>query len=267
MRAVNLIPADQQRGAGGAAGRSNGGAYILLGALALVVAMAAAYTLTGKSINDKKAKLAAITREAQAAETQASSLGSYTKFAALRQTREQTVSQLASGRFDWSHALHELARVLPDNAWLTSMTGTVSPSVNVGGGGGATGLRGALAVPAIEISGCTTSQSSVARMMARMRLIDGVQRVSLQDSAKNDVTGSSAGVTSGAVGGDDCRGASSHFPQFHMVVFFNQPANGSVATTATGGQAVTASSTTTPASTTTPGSTTSSSPATGGTTP
>ncbi|MDX6726446.1 MAG: hypothetical protein QOK49_1251, partial [Baekduia sp.] len=51
MRAVNLIPTDQQRGAGGAAGRSGGGAYILLGALALIVAMAGAYVLAGKKVD------------------------------------------------------------------------------------------------------------------------------------------------------------------------------------------------------------------------
>ncbi len=58
MRAVNLIPTDQQRGAGGAAGKSGGGAYILLGALALIVVLAASYVVTGKSVTDKKAKLA-----------------------------------------------------------------------------------------------------------------------------------------------------------------------------------------------------------------
>ena len=48
MRAVNLIPTDQQRGAGGAAGKSGGGAYIFLGALALLVVLAAGYVTSNK---------------------------------------------------------------------------------------------------------------------------------------------------------------------------------------------------------------------------
>jgi hypothetical protein len=164
-----------------------------------------------------------------------------------------------------------VARVLPENAWLTSLTGTTSSSVSLDGGG-ASSLRGALPVPAIQIVGCTTSQASVAKMMARMRLIDGVQRVSLEDSAKGDAVQAAAGTTDSA-GGGDCRGGSGRFPKFNLVVFFQ---SGSPAATAgtqtaaatTGSTPVTASSTT-PASSSTPSTTTT--PATpsasGGTTP
>jgi hypothetical protein len=155
MRAVNLIPADLQRGAGGAAGRSSGGAYIVLGALAVLVVMVASLVLAGNSVSDKKAELATLSQQADAAEARAHSLASYTKFSAIRTKRVQTVQQIAASRFDWSHALHEVARVLPRNAWLTTLTGTTTPSVTIGGSGGGS-LRGALPVPAIEIVGCTT---------------------------------------------------------------------------------------------------------------
>jgi Tfp pilus assembly protein PilN len=266
MRAVNLIPADQQRGAGGAAGRSGGGVYIFLGALAVLLAMSAAYVLTGKSVDDKKGRLADLNRQAVQAEQRSQALADYTKFASVRTKREQTVQQLAQGRFDWAHALHEVARVLPANAWLTQLTGTTSPSVNLAAGGSST-LRAALAVPAVQVAGCTTSQSSVAKMMARMRLIDGVQRVSLQDSQKNDnavvSTGSSAG------GSGDCRGASSRFPSFDIVVFFQQPAGG--VTPSSPGQAAGAAgaaSTATPASASTASPSNTTTPvANGGSTP
>jgi Tfp pilus assembly protein PilN len=256
MRAVNLIPAGERRGAGGAAGRSGGGVYLVLGALALVVVMAAAYTLAGKSVDEKKAQLAQVNQQAAAAEAQVQNLAEYTKFASLRAKRVGTVKQLANGRFDWSHALHEVARVLPTNAWLTSLTGTTAP----GSGTGGSGLRGALAAPAIEISGCTTSQASVARIMARLRLIDGVQQVSLSDSAKT----ASSGGTAGSAGGGDCTGGSSHFPKFDMVVFFDV-STAAPAGPATQTAASVTSSSATPASTTAPS--TSSSAASGGNTP
>jgi Tfp pilus assembly protein PilN len=269
MRAVNLIPSDQQRGAGGAAGRSNGGAYILLGVLALLVVMAAAYVHSGKSVKDKQAQVTTLNEQATTAETTASSLTSYTKFASIRAKRVETVSQLAASRFDWSHALHEVARVLPGNAWLSQMTATTSPTVSVGGAGGT--LRQSLNVPAITIQGCTTSQSAVATLMARLRLIDGVQRVSLEDSTKGALQPKSATTTQTAASGasGDCRGGHANFPIFNVDVFFAQtstvpssnPGTGSTTTAA----ATTGASSSAPASTATPAST--SVPSSGGTTP
>jgi Tfp pilus assembly protein PilN len=265
MRAVNLIPAEQQRGAGGAAGRSSGGAYFLLGGLALLVILAGLFVQSGKSVTDKKAELARVSQEATAAEAKAASLQSYTKFSALRTKRVDTVSQLAASRFDWAHSLREVARVLPTNAWLTSLTGTTSSAVSVGGAAGGGSLRAALDVPAIEISGCTTSQASVAKMMARLRLIDGVQRVSLEDSTKNTPSSGAAstGPSGAAGGGSDCRGGSSHFPLFKLVVFYDAP---TASVPVTGGTAATASAVTPSASSATPASTTTPA-ASGGVTP
>lgn len=236
MKAVNLIPADERRGAGGAGGRSGGAAHLLLGALAIVVILFSAYTLAGRSVSDRKAELARVEQEATAAEARAARLQAYTTFASLRAKRVETVKSIASSRFDWSHAMHELARVIPDDVWLTDLRGTVTPNVTLqGGGGGSAGaLRGALPNPAIELNGCTTSQDEVARMMTRMRLVDGVKRVSLQESSKSDDSGGG-----GAAGGGDCRYGSDRFPKFSLVVFFDEvaapstpAANGSTATPA-----------------------------------
>jgi len=254
MRAVNLIPTDQQRGAGGAAGKSGGGAYILLGALALVVVLAAAYVVTGKSVNDKKANLASITQQATAAEVKAASLTSYTKFASIRAKRVDTVSQLAASRFDWAHALREVSRVLPENAWLTSLTATTSSSINVGVGASGT-LRSSLDVPAIHLQGCTTSQASVAKLIARLRLVDGVQRVSLEDSTKGQESAgnaiSDAGSGSGA--GGDCRGGHAKFPVFNVDVFFVP--NAAAVSATTGTTAPAAATASVPGSTTAPAAT------------
>jgi Tfp pilus assembly protein PilN len=251
MRAVNLIPSDQQRGAGGAAGKSGGGAYILLGALALIVVLAASYVVSGKSVNDKKAQLADTSQQAAAAEAKAASLTSYTKFASIRAKRVETVSQLAASRFDWAHALREVSRVLPENAWLTSLTATTSPSVSVGGGSGA--LRATLDVPAIQLQGCTTSQASVAKLIARLRLVDGVQRVSLEDSTKGQESSGTTVSDAGSAGSGDCRGGHAKFPVFNVDVFF-VPNGAAVPTTA--GTATTAAATSpVPGSTTAPGTT------------
>ncbi|HWI23222.1 MAG TPA: hypothetical protein VNT22_11495, partial [Baekduia sp.] len=79
-------------------------------------------------------------------------------------------------------------------------------------------LRGAIDAPAITISGCTTSHPAVAKMMARMRLLDGVQRVTLTGSEKAEMGGGATGDS--AAGGGDCRAGSDQYPKFDLIVFF-----------------------------------------------
>ena len=150
MRAVNLIPAEERRGAGGAAGRSGGGAYALLGALALLVALLGVYTVSGREIETKQAELTDAERQLTVLQAEATRLQGYEQFAALRERRVQTVASIAGSRFDWSHSLRELSRVTTDEAWLTAVTGTVEAGERLGGGG-AGGLRAALPLPALEL--------------------------------------------------------------------------------------------------------------------
>jgi Tfp pilus assembly protein PilN len=218
MRAVNLIPSDQRRGAG--SGVRPVRSYVLIGALAVLVLLASVYAVAGKKVSNRKAELARVTVQADRAEARAGELAPYTRFAEMSQKRVATVTSLAESRFDWAHVMHEVGRVIPSDAWLTTLTGTVSPGISLEGSGSGTGsLRSALGVPALEIVGCTTSQSNVARMMSRMRLIDGVTRVALDASEKAEAAG--GGGSSNGSGGD-CRQGRTSFPKFSMVVYFAQ---------------------------------------------
>ena len=250
MRAVNLIPTEDRRGAG-APGRSGGAVYGVLGALGLAVLFVAILFTLAHSVKQKENQLAAVNQQATEAETQAGSLQAYTQFASLRDTRQQTVASLASSRFDWAHALHELARTVPAGTSLTGLRATVSPMVSVGGN--TDPLRQSLNVPAIELAGCATSQDGVAQVLAAMRRIDGVQRVSLSSSEANAKSGDAAAASPSATS-SDCRAGSSDRATFSMTVFYDAPATPAGPTTAA--PATAAPATTAPASTTTPASTT-----------
>ena len=158
--------------------------------------------------------------QVETAEAQAQRYASYTGFTALRQKRTETVRSLAASRFDWSHALHEVARTIPSNAWLTSLKGTVAPGVSVDGGS-TDPLRASLPNPAIEIVGCTTSQADVAKVMSSLRRIDGVERVSLSSSQKLEQAAAQRAPRGGSDG--DCRNGNAHYPQFSMTLFFATP--------------------------------------------
>src|SRR4051794_6595097 len=249
MKAVNLIPAEERRG-GSAGGRSGGAAYIVLGVLGVLVLMVAAYTLTGRSVSDRQAKLADVTQQATAAEAQANKLAAYSAFSDLRKKRAETVASIANSRFDWAHVMHEVARVIPADTHLTSLAGTVSPGAQAPSGGGqALSLRGSNPGPAIDIVGCTNGQAAVSRMLSRLRLIDGVPHVSLAESTKSDTA-----VGSGGAGGDsgECR-LNDAIARFDVLILFNAPpAVAAPATSATAGAtgtAAPAAATTTPTTT------------------
>jgi Tfp pilus assembly protein PilN len=235
MRAVNLIPVEARRGLRGGGSGSGIASYIVLGVLAAVVAMSAAYTLANRSVGDHRAELDSVQSQLETAQAQVQRYASYTGFTALRQKRTETVRSLAASRFDWSHALHELARTMPSNAWLTSLKGTVTPGVTIDGGSGDP-LRATLQKPALEILGCTTSQADVAKVISSLRRVDGVERVSLSSSQKLDQGSASGGGSSTAATGDsgsgDCRNGNAHYPQFSMTLFFATPTSPSGAQTA-----------------------------------
>ncbi|HET6448367.1 MAG TPA: PilN domain-containing protein [Conexibacter sp.] len=221
MRAVNLIPADAPGGRVDA-GRTYG-VYALLGVLTALVVGVTAYVLAGNAVTKHRDELATLQTQVTAVQVEAEHLHRYVAFGRLAQARVLTVRQLGATRFDWHHALAELSKVLPDNVWLTSLLGTVAPGVTVEGGASGTtdALRASVPDPAIELTGCTTSHDGVVRLVSRLRLLDGVQRVSLADSVKSDDSpGGGSGSSETSAGSDDCRHGNINFPQFDLVVFF-----------------------------------------------
>jgi Tfp pilus assembly protein PilN len=218
----------------------------VLGVLGLLLVGALAYVLTNNSLVEKRTELATLQTQAQTAQAQAEATRPYREFAALAEARIETVRQLGAARFDWHRAFADLARVMPEDVWLTSLLGTVTTGVSVeGAGSGETGtLRGALPNPAIELTGCTTGHDEVARLIARMRLMTGVTRVALAGSTKAEA-GSGGGSESS--GSSDCRYGHASFPQFGIVVFF-EPLPAAPAPT----QADPTAASATPAASTTP---------------
>ena len=203
MKAVNLLPSDQRAAkavksssaptsaapAGGAFG-----AYALLGALALAVVFAAALVLTSNQIKDKESELARVAAERQAVEAKVAALKPYGDFQQLATQRVSTVVSLASSRFDWDRVLADISRALPADVRLKTLNGSVT-----GKTGAAAPAAGAKAPsPTVEIAGCTISQEGTARLMARMRAVRGVTRVSLGKSDKDTLTPAPADASGNA---------------------------------------------------------------------
>lgn len=204
MRAVNLIPADQREGAGGLAGRSGGAALIVLALVGGLAILAVLYGSAHRSESKSHAELATINAELAVARAKVGRAAPYTSFIAMANQRMQAVSVLAAARFDWSHAFDELGRVLPHDAALTTLHGVVggesgaTASSAAAGGATPTSATPPGSVPVFTLAGCATSQSEVAKTLQRLRLIDGVAEVTLQNSQK--AAGSGAAASSGGCG-------------------------------------------------------------------
>ena len=121
-------------------------------------------------------------------------------------------------------------------------------------GASSSGLRAALPVPAVELSGCGRSQNDVAILMARLRNIQGVTRVSLARSDKDRQAGAGAGASSTNGGGignvDGFCGKSA--PSFDLVVFFENDAAATAARDAAAPGAAAAAAAAAPAATPAP---------------
>ena len=234
MRPVNLIPPEQRRG-DQAQLRTGPLMYIVLGALALLLLGVVMVVTTSNQISDSKAEVATLKHEDAIAQAKAKRLAAYSQFRTLSEQRIATVRSLADSRFDWERVMRELSLILPSDVWLTDLSASASPGTVAGGegSGGASGLRGGIAGPALELTGCANGQEAVAGFVTALKDIDGVTRVGVQSSELASA-GNQAG--SGEGGGGDCRTRPS-IAQFSLVVAFDAapvpPAEGEEAVGAT----------------------------------
>jgi Tfp pilus assembly protein PilN len=223
MKAVNLLPSDLRGAAPASAAVASGdqatgrlGAFAVLGVLGFCVVALAAYVLTANTVKDRQAKLDQVTVQTAAVSAQAAKLKPYADFQSSAQTRIQTVTDLASARFDWARSLRDISRAVPADVTLTHLLATISTAATSGGTDDA--LRPAIASPAVSLQGCTTGQTAVAGLMARLHAVRGVTRVAISKSVRADL--STTITAGGATDGKACFGKRP--PDFSVVVFFER---------------------------------------------
>lgn len=194
MRPVNLIPQEDRRG-GKAPLRTGPLPYAIVAFLLLAVGVVTLLVLTGNKIADRKAEAASLQSQVDATQARADQLSTYTNFADLQQARQETVASLATSRFDWERALHELALVLPDDVWLISMTASAGMDPSSSTSSSTTAVDGVTG-PSLDISGCASGHEAVAKFLAALRDVDGVTRVTVLSSDRPGAESSSNSSTS-----------------------------------------------------------------------
>jgi hypothetical protein len=224
MRAVNLIPTDQRRGASVGAGQSGGAAYAVIALVAAIAALAFLFGQAKHQVSGRNNEIVSLNARATTLKGEVTALAPYTSFISMREARESAVKSLIDSRFDWAHALHEFARVVPSDISVASLDGTVgttgtaeavataaapaasaptsttstsgtTPAASATPAAATSSVSSATpagSVPSFNVIGCGASQKAVAVLLQRLRLIDGVTEVTLLNSSKGGSAGSSA---------------------------------------------------------------------------
>ena len=219
MRAVNLIPPEERRGER-APLRAGPLAYIVVGVLVFAFIAVYAIVSTGNSIAERETEVATLEQQLESSSARAAALKSFSDFAALEDARNQTVSDLATSRFDWERVLRELALVLPAGITLNQVSGSASSA------DGETGSA-QVAAPNLTMNGCATEQTAVATLVAALRDIDGVTRVGLASSATatGDSGAAVAPATQDSSGGTGTQGCPPSRPtSFQLTIAFDDAA-------------------------------------------
>jgi Tfp pilus assembly protein PilN len=182
MRAVNLLPQDEQRA------RLEGGRIPLLaaaGGVALVTVMAfmlssSASGSAAETEAERDAVEAAIARlpEAPAPEVSQGVL------AQERSDRVAALSAALSSRVSFDRLLRHVSLVLPDDVWLTGLSAS-QPQVSAL----PPGVQPTPSAPAsaptlgVTIQGSTFSHNSVARVLSRLAVVPSLENVTLTGTA------------------------------------------------------------------------------------
>jgi Tfp pilus assembly protein PilN len=183
MRAVNLLPRQQVERK-----RERPNAVVLVAAIggaAVLLALVAGVLVANRSVDRQRQSLASA--KAVLAVTPAHHVS--TKTQAFRQTvlsdREQRSLALAAAigkRVAWDRILRRFALVLPNDVWLTNVTGNVpldaSPTAEL-----TTPSALPPAATELNIQGYTYGQDSVARLLERLEVVPDLKNVQLKTSA------------------------------------------------------------------------------------
>jgi Tfp pilus assembly protein PilN len=192
MRAVNLLPAGatRRRRWGAGAGEQGAGKRVLVTAAAvaavLVAALGAAFVHAHGSVADKQVTLAGLEQKVAAAQAKAATVQAARTTA---QARRVAVTEVNSKRITWEQVLRDLSRVLPSNVWLQNLqaqspTPTVAPSATATS---STPVASTGTTPtAFVVTGFTSSQKGVARVIDRLSVLPWLSDVSLQQSTRAD---------------------------------------------------------------------------------
>jgi Tfp pilus assembly protein PilN len=172
MRAVNLLPRDLEQE------RKGPSKPIVAGCTAAVLAaavLAVAYLQASSAVGTHSADLATAQARLAAIPAPAQKPAVLSTLPQERQARVTALSSALATRVAWDRVLREVSLVLPEDVWLTSLSGETPTTAGSSTGQG------------LHITGFTYSQAAVARLLARLSVLPDLQQVSLSNATRTEI--------------------------------------------------------------------------------
>lgn len=182
MPKVNLVPAEERQR------ELRRQLYIVpvAGALVLVGVMGGTYYYYNNQVSNAEKQLQDIKSSNASLQKQVNELKRYEEVKNKKQTQLNIVTGLYGQRVRWSRTLGDLAFVIPDDVWLTSIKAKVPGVETAGSASSGSGSQGA--TKDIEIDGYTRGMPSVAIFLVRLGLIPSVTDVTLVSAEKEEMS-------------------------------------------------------------------------------
>jgi len=206
MRAINLLPLDlAQRGP-----RWPGLGLVAAGAVPVVslVLIVTGYQRAHSAVSDRQSDLAAV--QAKVAALSPATLGASgdadAQLAGIRMARTTAVTAALATQTTWDVTLENLARVLPNNVWLTAINLQAPTSSDAGAASDSGASQG------FTLSGTTTSERTVALVLQRLALLPSFSGIRLVSAT----SGPSAGHGTTGTGTPTGTGSGKNLVQFQI---------------------------------------------------
>jgi Tfp pilus assembly protein PilN len=194
VRAVNLLPGDQAN-----QGRKVPPLPVLVGCVGTVLIsalLAVMFLSASAGVAKKQHALEQIQAEYAAIPAPAPASPVVAELPQQRQTRVTALATVLGQRVAWDRLLREVSQVVPSDVWLITLN-AVAPSLSPASGASA---AGATPAQSFTVTGCTYSQDSVARFLARLSVVPDLTDMTLKSSESSG--GGAAG--GGGGGGGQC---------------------------------------------------------------
>jgi Tfp pilus assembly protein PilN len=183
VRAVNLLPGDQAD-----QGRKVPPLPVLVGCVGTVVVsalLALMFLSASSGVAKKQHALEQIQAEYAALPAPIPASPVVAELPQQRQTRVTALATVLGQRVAWDRLLREVSQVVPSDVWLVSLN-ALAPSISPAP------VAGAAPPQSFMVTGCTYSQDSVARFLARLSVVPDLTGMTLGKSS-TDTSGGGGG--------------------------------------------------------------------------
>lgn len=183
MRAVNLLPREET------VVKTTKDSKLVpvvaaAGALVVVIALAAGVMTASGHVSSRRAALDRAKTELAKTPAHNDSALARNTLLSQRDLREVALAAALSRRVAWDRILRRLALVLPDDVWLTDLTGETPSATDTATSTTATSTApGADQTPTgLTLDGYSYSHDSVARLLSRLSVVPDLKNVQLEKS-------------------------------------------------------------------------------------